>query len=221
MEIIPVIDIMGGVAVSGKSGRRDEYLPLKTIFCDSSDPIEVASIIPSKKLYIADLDGIMNRKPDYKTLGKIGKIKNTLIDVGVRNYKDLKEASRLKGDLILGTETLNDLNVLKKSAEEFHDRIIVSIDIKDEKVLSKFLPEDPIRTYKVLKKHCKRFIFLDITSVGTLTGPRFDYLKDLDKDTEIIVGGGIRKEDLEPLEDLGIDAVLIGTALHKGLLKME
>ncbi len=50
MEIIPVIDMMKGVAVSGKSGRRDEYLPLKTIFCDSSDPIEIASSIPSKKL---------------------------------------------------------------------------------------------------------------------------------------------------------------------------
>jgi len=221
MEIIPVIDIMRGVAVSGKSGKRDEYMPLKTIFCDSSDPIEVTSSIPSKKLYIADLDGIIRRTPDYKTLEKIGKIKNTLIDVGVRNYTDLKEASRLKGDLILGTETLTDLDVLKKSVEDFHDRIIVSIDIKDENVLSKFLPEDPIGTYNVLKKHCKRVIFLDITSVGTLAGSRFDYLKDLDNDTEITVGGGIRKEDLEPLEDLGVDAVLIGTALHKGLLKME
>ncbi|MFQ5887662.1 MAG: hypothetical protein ACE5HY_03075 [Candidatus Hydrothermarchaeales archaeon] len=36
-----------------------------------------------------------------------------------------------------------------------------------------------------------------------------------------MVGGGIRKEDLYLLEEMGIDAVLIGTALHKGFIKIE
>ena len=32
LEIIPVIDLMNSVAVSGKSGNRSEYTPLKTIY---------------------------------------------------------------------------------------------------------------------------------------------------------------------------------------------
>lgn len=221
MEIIPVIDIMVGIAVSGKSGKRDEYKPLETIFCNSSNPIEIAEAIPSKKMYIADLDAIMKRKPDYKTLEKIGDIKETIVDIGIRDYSDIKEAYKLKGDLILGTETLSDIKVLKKGVEELSDRIIVSIDIKDNKVLSKFLPEDPIKAYKILRDYCKRFIFLDITSVGTLEGNRFSFLKDLENDSEMIVGGGIRKEDLRSLEELGVNAVLVGTAIHKGLLTIE
>ena len=31
LEIIPVIDLMNSVAVSGKSGNRSEYTPLETI----------------------------------------------------------------------------------------------------------------------------------------------------------------------------------------------
>ncbi|MFQ5974830.1 MAG: HisA/HisF-related TIM barrel protein [Candidatus Hydrothermarchaeales archaeon] len=221
MEIIPVIDIMDGTAVSGKSGVRKEYSPLKTIFCKSSDPVVVASSIPSKSIYIADLDGIMKRIPDYKTLEKLGKIKEILVDVGVRDYVDLRGASKLRCDIILGTETLEGIDVLIKGVEKFQDRIIVSIDIKSKKVLSKFLPQAPINAYKVLRAHCKRFIFLDITSVGTLRGSRFDYLEDVTKDAEIMVGGGIRKEDLPKLEEMGVDAVLIGTALHKGFITIK
>jgi uncharacterized protein related to proFAR isomerase len=34
---------------------------------------------------------------------------------------------------------------------------------------------------------------------------------------EFIVGGGIKPEDLEEMEKIGVKAVLVGTALHKGL----
>ncbi|MDI6655580.1 MAG: HisA/HisF family protein, partial [Candidatus Hydrothermarchaeota archaeon] len=38
MEIIPVLDIMHGKAVSGKSGERKKYQELKTVFASSPDP---------------------------------------------------------------------------------------------------------------------------------------------------------------------------------------
>ena len=39
---IPVLDLKDGQAVSGKSGLRDTYQPLQTLFAPSSDPIEIA-----------------------------------------------------------------------------------------------------------------------------------------------------------------------------------
>ena len=43
LEIIPVLDLMNSVAVSGKSGNRETYTPLKTIYASSSDPVEIAN----------------------------------------------------------------------------------------------------------------------------------------------------------------------------------
>ena len=59
LEIIPVIDLMNSVAVSGKSGNRSTYTPLQTIYASSSDPMEIATSLKranAKEMYIADLD---------------------------------------------------------------------------------------------------------------------------------------------------------------------
>ena len=55
---IPVVDLKDGQAVSGKSGLRDTYQPLQTVFAPSSDPIEIAQGLKlngADELYIADL----------------------------------------------------------------------------------------------------------------------------------------------------------------------
>ena len=39
---VPVLDLKNGQAVSGKSGLRDTYQPLQTVFAPSSNPIEIA-----------------------------------------------------------------------------------------------------------------------------------------------------------------------------------
>jgi len=50
MELIPVLDLQGGKAVSGKSGRREEYTELETVFTPSSDPLEISRALPSRRL---------------------------------------------------------------------------------------------------------------------------------------------------------------------------
>ena len=42
MEIIPVLDLKSGIAVSGESGERSNYKPLKTVYSQSSNPVEIA-----------------------------------------------------------------------------------------------------------------------------------------------------------------------------------
>lgn len=59
MKIIPVIDLKDKIAVHGKSGNRDEYKPLESVICKSSNPIEVAKAYKergAKTIYIADLN---------------------------------------------------------------------------------------------------------------------------------------------------------------------
>ncbi|MEE8167611.1 MAG: HisA/HisF-related TIM barrel protein [Candidatus Hydrothermarchaeales archaeon] len=217
MEIIPVLDVMGERAVAGKSGERETYSELKTIFSDSSDPVGIAETLPFDRLYVADLDGIMRGEPDLKLLDRLSRVKKVLVDIGIRDYKDFQKLDPLDVDVIVATETL-------KSPDRLQDMLhgaIVSIDMKDRKVLSPFLPEEVSEAFDFLKNmDAKRFIFLDISSVGTLTGNRFDFLRALDwSSEEITVGGGITGDDLKVLEEMGVKGALVGTALHRGLIK--
>ena len=64
-------------------------------------------------------------------------------------------------------------------------------------------------------------IFLD--RVGSLEGPNYlvaSYLTNmLNENCRVIVGGGIRnKGDLYALKLLGVNAVLVATAIHKGII---
>lgn len=216
MDIIPVIDIMNGIAVSGKSGRREEYTALKTVFADSPDPVEIAKNLPYERLYTADLDGIMKGTPNLEMLGELCKIKRVMVDVGIKNIDDYKKMSQLDADLIIGSETLADLKTLEAIGKDCQ-RAIFSIDIKDGKLMSPFLPHDPLLAFGLLKNKIKKFIVLDISSVGTLSTD-FSLLEEfVVPGVETYYGGGIKKEDIGKLKKIGVGGALVGTALHKGL----
>ncbi len=217
MEIIPVIDIMNGIAVSGKSGRREEYTELETIFASSSDPVEIAKNLPFKRLYVADLDGIMKGAPSLEMLEELSRTRQLMVDVGIRNLGDYNRVSDLDADIIVGSETLRDFKTLETISRE-RQELIFSIDIKDKKVMSPFLPHDPTETLELLVNRIKRFIVLSISSVGTLSADfsLLDILKILD--VEVYYGGGIKKENINELKKGGVSGVLVGTALHKGLI---
>ncbi|RMF91374.1 MAG: hypothetical protein D6733_01295 [Methanobacteriota archaeon] len=221
IEVIPVLDIRGGVAVSGRSGNREAYAPLQSVFSDTPDPVEIAGNLPFRRLYVADLDGIVEGRPDLKTLTLLTALKRTMIDLGVRGSEDLDIFGDLDCDIVLGTETVKDREVIVEALERYGARVIVSIDIKDGQVLSGSLPSEPGAAYDSLAEAgVKRFILLNISAVGTMK-PDLTFIKDLNKTGEILLGGGITERDLGMLDVLGVDGALIGTALHKGLLDVE
>jgi phosphoribosylformimino-5-aminoimidazole carboxamide ribotide isomerase len=215
MEIIPVLDIRGGKAVAGKSGDRENYSELKSVYSDSSDPVEIAKNIPASRVYIADLDGIERGTPDLQLVKKIRRFKDVMLDAGIRDRHDLMKIVELDVDVVVGSETLNNLDAIRG----FERDILFSIDIKDGKVISSFLPRDPLKSFNVLKtRGIRRFIFLNISAVGTLKSD-FELLEKVEREgIEIYYGGGVRKEDLAQLKEKKIAGVLVGTALHKGMM---
>ena len=69
MQVIPVIDVRGGLAVAAVRGDRARYRPLETPLAASADPVAVAqglrALFPVPRLYVADLDGIEGRGADH------------------------------------------------------------------------------------------------------------------------------------------------------------
>lgn len=214
MEIIPVIDLMDGLAVSGKSGNRKEYIPIKSVLCDSSDPVDVITKYKengAKKVYIADLNSIMGTGNNFEIVKNLDIFK--IVDFGVTDKKDLENVKKYVNMAILGTETLNDISILKE------ENIILSLDFKDGKLLNYDLEE-------ILSEIDKKtpLIILDISSVGTQKGINVELIKNILKKTDnpIYIGGGIKSEDdLKISKELGISGVLIGTTIHNGKLDLK
>lgn len=216
MEIIPVMDILNGKVVSGKSGNRENYKPIKSVICSSSEPSDVVNTykkLGANKIYIADLDAIMKNGNNYDVIKKLDIYK--MVDFGVSMIEDYNTIKKLNlcDKIIVGTETLKDIDILKKN------NIILSLDYKNDKLLNYDLDD-------ILKEINQNIpiIILNISSVGTYSGINIDLIKEVigKCNNPIYVGGGIRdRQDLDNLYNLNVNGVLIGSAIHSGLLNLS
>ena len=219
---IPVLDLKDGQAVSGKSGLRDTYQPLQTVFAPSANPIEIAQGLKlngADELYIADLDLIESNGHNINDIKMVNTIIPVILDAGVKNAEGFSFFLDYAFKLIVPTETLESLDELYEIFEKYpKERIIISVDVKDNELFCKNL-DLTLKEFKevLVDIGASQIILLDISSVGTINGYNkelLDEFKDL-KDC-LIIGGGLNKESIDELERLGIKKVLVGTSLHSG-----
>ena len=223
MEIIPVLDIMSGMAVSGQSRKRATYEPLKTVYSSSPDPVEIAISLKrqgAKHIYIADLDAIEGAGSNLELVRKINHLLPVMLDWGVKDFQSFKFALDFAEKIIVATETLKSLEEMDKIFRTFSKkRIVISLDIKDGQVLSKnsSLTLDKLKS-KLMELKPEEIILLDISGVGTEKGFNKTLLDEFRGWESLILGGGITPEELETLKKRGINKFLMGTALHSGQL---
>ncbi|PKL67938.1 MAG: HisA/HisF family protein [Methanobacteriales archaeon HGW-Methanobacteriales-1] len=227
MEIIPVLDLMSGMAVSGKSGHRETYQPLKTVYSSYPDPVQIASSLKRQgahQIYIADLDAIEKKGSNLELIRKINHILPVMMDWGVKDLKSFEFALEFANKIIVATETLKSLGELSKIFEKFpKDRIVVSVDIKNDQLLAKEM-DISLNDFKefLIDLNPSQLILLDISQVGTFNGfnkqliDEFSEFKD-----SLIFGGGITPSEIKSLNEKGLKKVLVGSALHKGDIPLK
>lgn len=219
---VPVLDLKDNIAVSGKSGQRETYTPLQSVFSNSSDPIEIANNLKlngAKELYIADLDLIDSNGHNLHQVKMVNNILPVIFDGGVKDFESYTFFLDYAYKVIVATETLESLDELQRIFEDFpKERIVLSIDIKDNKLYSKHLDISLDKLKKILRYlDPAEIILLDISSVGTNKGFNKELLKEFEEfKDKLIIAGGINKDSLDELEKEGIKKVLIGTSLHNG-----
>ncbi|MHA1472685.1 MAG: HisA/HisF-related TIM barrel protein [Promethearchaeota archaeon] len=125
-RIIPVIDILNSQAVHAIRGERENYQGLKSVLVNGSNPVRIASKLKIDYLfsefYIADLDAILQRKPNIAILSKILAIPGVeiMLDPGIRTKKNIEKYYNFNlKSLILGLETLKDLKVITECLNLF------------------------------------------------------------------------------------------------------
>ncbi len=219
---IPVLDLKKGQAVSGKSGLRDTYQPLQTIFAPSSNPIEISQGLKlngASELYIADLDLIEKKGHNINDIKMINTLVPVILDAGIKNAESFEFFLDYAYKLIVPTETIDSIDEIYNIFNTYpKERIVISVDVKDNELYSKNLDLTLIEFKEVLDDiNPNEIILLDISSVGTEKGYN-DVLLDnfWDIKDKLIIAGGLNKDSIDELDLKGIKKVLIGTALHSG-----
>ena len=222
MEIIPVLDLKSGIAVSGKSGERNKYKPLKTVYSSSSNPVEIARTLKNKgakRIYIADLDAIEGKGSNYDIIKKINKIIPVILDAGANNVNEVNNLLKVVDKVIVATETLKSFKNLDEIFKTFSKRkLIISLDSKEGRILSK-KSDLTLKKFEKKLKELKpdEIIILDISGVGTQRGFNQKLLNEMKNwEDYLILGGGINLNDMEKLHQRGINKFLLGSALHSG-----
>ncbi len=211
-----------GQAVSGKSGLRDTYQPLQTVFAPSSDPVEIAQGLKlngADELYIADLDLIENKGHNINEIKMVNTIIPVILDAGVKNAEGFSFFLDYAFKIIIPTETLESIDDLYEICNKYpKERIVISVDVKNNELLSKNL-DLSIKEFKDILIDVDPFqiILLDVSGVGTNKGYNEELLNEFeDLKDKLIVAGGLNKDSITELEKIGIKKVLLGTSLHSG-----
>ena len=221
MRIIPVIDLMGGVVVRAVAGRRHEYRPVRSPLVDSPNPLHVAERLleasGATALYVADLDAIMTADPVED------RVRDFLTCVGVEvlfdgGFRTLPNANDFPPPIrpVIASETFG-------RPASAGARWAFSIDLNDGEAVGNV--GNPVSVAAdAVAAGFRTLIVLDVARVGTDTGPGtgalLGELRARFPEVKLIAGGGIRgADDLARLTDLGIDAVLVASALHDGRLR--
>ena len=235
-KVIPVIDILNSEAVHAIRGERKSYKPLISKLFKTSNPLDILQVLAFnyefKDFYIADLDAIINDKPNFHLLSNILKISdlNIMIDPGIGNNNDILHFSKFDiNKLIIGLETVRSLEVIREALNIIgQNKLILSIDMYKEKVLSrakKIKDKSPIEIVKIVEEiGVNELILLDLFRVGQkIGGIPEQYLKIQDSfGGNIFVGGGIKDyKDLLKYKEFNFAGVLIATALYDGTINIE
>ena len=219
MQVIPVIDLMGGVVVRARMGDRASYQPLESPLSRTSDPVAVVngllSVYPFSTLYAADLDAIQANGENIPTLRRI-RAEFPALQMWVDNGRaDPAALEALIGaDLgapVIGSESQRNSALIAQHRGS--RRIILSLDFRGDAF------QGPGQILAEPALWPRRIIVMTLAQVGSAAGPdlaRFAAIRSIAGGREIYAAGGVRDTtDLLALKAAGASGALIATALHE------
>ena len=231
MEIIPAIDIRSGKCVRLYQGdyRRE------TVYSD--DPVRIAlrwQQEGARRLHVVDLDGAATGEPvNLDVIRLIGTQVEIPLQVGggVRTVETAEEILRAGVDrLVLGTAAIADPDLITRLGRDLGwDKLVVAVDARGGKVAIRGWREgtsvsamELVQAMDDVGARC--FLYTDISRDGTLTQPHFQSIAMVVgcTDQPVLASGGVASnEHIVQLAALGVEGVIVGSALYTGALDLR
>lgn len=230
MIIFPAIDIKDNKCVRLIQGDFNKV----SIYGDEPDKIAKKwEESGSKFIHIVSLNGARGEgNINDNSIKRILDTVNVPIQVG-GGIRD-EERAKILFDLgvnriILGSIAVKNRQLLKNLLNKYKDKIVVSIDARDNLVAVEGWEEiskvNSIEFCKELEQMgVKTIVYTDISKDGMLDGPNFDIYKILRKETnlDIIASGGITTiDDVKKLIEMNIYGAIIGKSLYENKIDLK
>ncbi|ADJ27326.1 HisA/HisF-related TIM barrel protein [Nitrosococcus watsonii] len=226
MQLLPVLDLWGGVVVHARGGQRDDYLPLASPLAPNSSPLQVVAGLLQwcrfQQLYIADLNAIMGDGNNHFMIAAIAQSYPDLelwVDGGTACHEAVAQLFALGvARPVVGTETLPDLEAWQALQSAWPERLALSLDHRRGAFLG------PAGLDRQPELWPGTVIAMSLDQVGSQQGPDWPLLerlrqRSLRKGMSLLAAGGVRcLEDLKQLAAWGVEGVLLASALHDGSL---
>ncbi|WAK03965.1 HisA/HisF-related TIM barrel protein [Methylobacter sp. YRD-M1] len=223
MKIIPVIDLKDGVVVHARQGKRDQYQPINTRLCSTSD---IDSVIEAflnlhdfSTFYIADLNAITHQGNHEQLIDEVLARFPELTFWVDSGYQSGSQQRGRPGNYmpVLGSESFHEETI--GEIEAFDNNFILSLDYSSSSALG---AKSLFSTPDLWPDH---IIIMTLARVGSHSGPDLDKLAGFCRqhpDKNFIAAGGIRnKQDLADLSEIGVKQALVASALHSGHLSAD
>ena len=224
LQLLPAIDISSGKVIQSKNLSTSNI---------SGTPQQVFDYFVSKGtkwIHLVDLDAAYSTGDNSDLMKNLTTANDVEIQLsgGIINQTSLGNALETKAKWInLSTGALTDLDWVKETLDLYPDRVCVSLDVVDERLIARGSGTVVGDLWKYLedlnKSGCKRFVVTDNKTDGKMTGPNFDLLAKVSDQSgaAIIASGGVSDlSDLVKLRQMGLEGVIVGKALYEGGLDL-
>jgi phosphoribosylformimino-5-aminoimidazole carboxamide ribotide isomerase len=224
LKLIPVIDLMRGLAVRAREGKRHTYRPIQSPLCASPQPEDVINaflqLYPFDTFYIADLDAVLGAGNQSRVIQRLEKEYPRVefwVDAGIATLSAYRLwTGQHRSRCVIGTETLADAALLEALDK---NSFILSLDFKADRLLGP----------GVLLQHStlwpSNVIIMTLSRVGSSRGPDYNLLAKLTgsrPEKNYYAAGGVRaRGDLTRLKEMNLRGVLLASFLHEGHLVTE
>lgn len=230
MRVIPVLDLARGQARSGRGGERRTYAPVRSRLISTPGDARALAVayrdaLGCDECYVADLDALAGGAVQREVLRDLGQLGGRLlVDAAVATPERARD---LLADgvhrVVVGLETLPSFDVLAAVTRAVGAaRVIFSLDLRNGQPLSALgIRGRPVDLAgRAIAAGASGLLLLDLARIGSAQGVDVVLLEALRRsygNVELLAGGGVATmRQLEQLAAVGLDAALVGTALHAG-----
>ncbi len=219
-HIVPVIDIMDGLAVHARRGQRDQYRPVQSVLSADAVPESLANGMVGlhrfPQIYVADLNAIMGKGGQHDVISTLTPHAEIWLDQGISTPDQAKNRNDVT--FVVGSESLPDVSAWSALKALVPDtRLILSLDFDPAGNL-----KGPSQLWQTAELWPSRVIVMILDRVGSGGGPDLDRLMQAQSKSDaaqIYAAGGVRNmADVTTLTTHGLSGALIATALHDGTL---
>jgi phosphoribosylformimino-5-aminoimidazole carboxamide ribotide isomerase len=232
-EVIPAVDVQDGQAVQLVGGERGT----ERTYGDPAVAADRWVNAGASTLHLVDLDGAFEGERGNATAIEsiVSEVETDIqLGGGIRTVEDaISLLDRGVDRVILGTAAVENPDIVSVITEESPNTdtnpVMVSLDAKGGEVVVSGWTEgtglDPATAaarYEELGAGA--ILFTDVDVEGQLQGVRTDPIERLVEsvDIPVVASGGVASlDDIRALEQAGVAAVVVGTALYEGTFTLE